>query len=86
VITPSAVPLDTAISLAIPLNDDTVTPGFLGFGFFLALGAATFLLLRSMNKRLRKVQALRAAELEKQEQERAQKDEEEKTANGARGD
>ncbi|MBX6766099.1 MAG: hypothetical protein IRY90_02910 [Actinomadura rubrobrunea] len=79
--------LDTAISLnAIPLNNDTVTPGFLGFGFFLALGAATFLLLRSMNKRLRKVQALRAAELEKQERERAEKDEEEKTANGARGE
>ncbi|MEU6041588.1 hypothetical protein ABZ801_39985 [Actinomadura sp. NPDC047616] len=65
---PLAVPLDQAI----PLNDDTVTPGLLGFGFFVAMAVATFLLLRSMNKRMRNIQAPREADLKQQEWERAQ--------------
>lgn len=57
---------------SFPLNDDTVSPGFLGFGVFLALGAATFLLIRSMNKQMKKIQAPREAELIQQEWERAE--------------
>jgi hypothetical protein len=58
--------------LAIPLNDDTVTPGFLGFGVFLALLVATVFLIRSMNKQIGKIQAPREADLKQQEWERAQ--------------
>lgn len=49
--------------LDMPLNDDTVTPGFLGFGVFLALAVATFFLIRSMNKRMKNIQAPREADL-----------------------
>ncbi|GAA3944763.1 hypothetical protein GCM10023085_28570 [Actinomadura viridis] len=59
-------------ALAIPLNDDTVTPGFLGFGVFLALAVATFFLIRSMNKQIGRIQAPREADLKQQEWERAQ--------------
>ncbi|MFC5751982.1 hypothetical protein [Actinomadura rugatobispora] len=58
--------------LAIPLNDDTVTPGFLGFGVFLALLIATIFLIRSMNKQIGKIQAPREADLKQQAWERAQ--------------
>ena len=37
------------------LNEDTVRPGLLGLGMFLALAVATFFLWRSMNKQLKKV-------------------------------
>lgn len=37
------------------LDDETVSPGLLGFGVFLLLVVATFFLVRSMNKQLRKV-------------------------------
>ncbi|MFF5260721.1 hypothetical protein ACFY4C_17410 [Actinomadura viridis] len=59
-------------ALAIPLNDDTVTPGFLGFGVFLALAVATFFLIRSMNKQIGRIQAPREADIKQQEWERAQ--------------
>jgi len=39
------------------LNEDTVRPGILGLGMFLALAVATFFLWRSMNKQLKKVDA-----------------------------
>ncbi|GAA1569877.1 hypothetical protein GCM10009678_60790 [Actinomadura kijaniata] len=55
-----------------PLNNDTVSPGFLGFGVFLALAAATYLLIRSMNKQMRKIQAPHEADLKQQEWEAAQ--------------
>jgi len=75
--------------LAIPLNDDTVTPGFLGFGVFLALLAATVFLIRSMNKQIGRIQAPREADLKQQEWERAQAEKAEKaaqaSANGAKG-
>ncbi|WP_030165302.1 hypothetical protein [Spirillospora albida] len=58
--------------LAIPLNDDTVTPGFLGFGVFLALALALVFLIRSMNKQMKRIQAPREADLKQQEWERAQ--------------
>jgi hypothetical protein len=56
----------------MPLNDDTVTPGFLGFGVFIALGVAVFFLIRSMNNRMKKIQAPREADLKQQEWERAE--------------
>lgn len=37
------------------LNDDTVTPGLLGLGVVVALGVALWLLVRSMNRQLRRV-------------------------------
>ncbi|MFC0038893.1 hypothetical protein [Actinomadura rayongensis] len=48
---------------AIPLNDDTVSPGLLGFGVFLLLAVALVFLVRSMNKRLRRIDAARNKEL-----------------------
>ncbi|MFI0351534.1 hypothetical protein [Actinomadura sp. 9N407] len=60
------------LPLAIPLNDDTVTPGFLGFGVFIALAVATVFLVRSMNKRMKNIQAPSEADLKQQEWERAQ--------------
>ncbi|GAA0571820.1 hypothetical protein GCM10009546_38170 [Actinomadura livida] len=63
----------TAVQIgAFPLNDDTVTPGFLGFAVVVALGIATVFLIRSMNKHMRKIQAPREAELIQQEWERAE--------------
>ncbi len=62
--------------LAYPLNDDTVTPGFLGFGVFLLLAVATFLLIRSMNGRIKHVQAPHEADLKQEEWERAQREKE----------
>lgn len=54
-----------------PLNDETVSPGYLGFAVFLALCVAVYLLLRSMNKQINKIQVPREADLEEQERERA---------------
>ncbi|XRQ11747.1 hypothetical protein ACN3XK_12925 [Actinomadura welshii] len=59
-------------AVAFPLNDDTVTPGFLGFGVFIALAVATYLLIRSMSKQMKKIQAPREADLIQQEWERAE--------------
>ncbi|WP_199486424.1 hypothetical protein [Actinomadura logoneensis] len=56
----------------LPLNNDTVSPGFLGFGVFLALGLALFFLIRSMNKQMRRIQAPKEADLKQQEWERAE--------------
>jgi len=75
-----AVRLDT-----FPLNDDTVSPGFLGFGVFLALGAATYLLVRSMNKQIKKIQAPSEAELIQQEWERAEREKAAKTKAASEG-
>lgn len=64
--------LTAAAPLSIPLNDDTVSPGVLGFVVFLVLLAATIFLFRSMNKQMRKIQAPREADLKQQEWERAE--------------
>ncbi len=37
------------------VDDDKVTPGLLGFLVFAALGAAVWLLMKSMNKQFKKV-------------------------------
>ncbi len=70
--------------LAIPLNDDTVTPGFLGFGVFLALLVALVFLIRSMNKQIGKIQAPREADLKQQDWERAQEARAAKNAKNAK--
>ncbi|WP_433333779.1 hypothetical protein [Spirillospora sp. CA-294931] len=49
-----------------------MSPGFLGFGVFLALVVATIFLIRSMNKQMRKIQAPREADIKQQEWERRQ--------------
>lgn len=58
--------------IALPLNDDTVSPGFLGFGVFLVLLVATIFLIRSMSKQMKKIQAPREEDLRQREWERAQ--------------
>jgi Na+-transporting methylmalonyl-CoA/oxaloacetate decarboxylase gamma subunit len=57
---------------AMPLNDDTVSPGVLGFAVFLALLVATVFLIRSMSKQMKKIQAPREEDLKQQEWERAE--------------
>jgi hypothetical protein len=42
-------------AVAQVLNNDTVSPGLLGLGVVAALGVATWLLIRSMNRQLRKI-------------------------------
>lgn len=66
------LPLSAVQVGAIPLNDDTVTPGFLGFAVFLALVVATVFLIRSMTKQMKKIQAPREADLAQREWERAE--------------
>jgi hypothetical protein len=71
------LPVQSVIALVqpdpnMPLNDDTVSPGLLGFGVFVALAVVVFFLVRSMNKRMRNIQAPSEADLEQQEWERAQ--------------
>jgi hypothetical protein len=43
------------LSAAQVLNDDTVTPGLLGLGVVASLGVATWLLIRSLNRQLKKI-------------------------------
>jgi hypothetical protein len=38
-----------------PLNDDTVRPGWIGFGVFLLLAAAAYFLFRSMNRHIKRI-------------------------------
>jgi Na+-transporting methylmalonyl-CoA/oxaloacetate decarboxylase gamma subunit len=58
------------LHLAIPLNDDTVTPGFLGLGVVVVLGVILFFLVRSMNKQISRIQAPKEADLKQAEWER----------------
>lgn len=51
----------TTVLSAKELNDTTVSPGWLGFGVFLAMAFITFLLLRSFLKQLRKVRVAEEA-------------------------
>ncbi|HEX2313282.1 MAG TPA: hypothetical protein VHJ17_06095 [Thermomonospora sp.] len=69
--------MSLALLLAEPgkdfeLNDDTVSPGLIGFAVFVALCVAVFLLIRSMNKRLRNIKAPYEADLRQEEWERRQ--------------
>lgn len=50
-----AVPAALAVLAAPAVDEETVTPGPLGFAVVLFLAIATWLLVRSMNHHLRKV-------------------------------
>jgi hypothetical protein len=69
-----------------PLNDDTVSPGVLGFAVFVVLCVAVFFLVRSMNKQIGKIQAPREADLEQEEWERAQAAEKNAAGAGSRAE
>jgi Na+-transporting methylmalonyl-CoA/oxaloacetate decarboxylase gamma subunit len=60
------------VPLAIPLNNDTVSPGFLGFGVVVALWIALYFLIRSMNRQISRIEAPKEADLEQAEWEAAQ--------------
>jgi Na+-transporting methylmalonyl-CoA/oxaloacetate decarboxylase gamma subunit len=60
------------VPLAIPLNNDTVSPGFLGLGVVVALGIALYLLIRSMNRQISRIDAPKEADLKQAEWEAAQ--------------
>ncbi|WP_377274140.1 hypothetical protein [Peterkaempfera sp. SMS 1(5)a] len=46
---------DPAALVTLAVNPDKVTPGLLGFIVFAVLAAATWFLLKSMNKQFKKV-------------------------------
>lgn len=52
----------TSVLGAKELNETTVSPGWLGFGVFLAMAFVTYLLLRSFLKQLRKVRVAEEAQ------------------------
>jgi hypothetical protein len=65
--------MSTAALLAVP--EDKVTPGALGFVIVLALGAALYLLIRSMNKQIARIEAPSEEELRQADWERRQQEE-----------
>jgi hypothetical protein len=62
-----------AAVLAVPA--DKVTPGALGFVIVLALGVALYLLIRSMNKQIARIEAPSEEDLKQAEWERRQQEE-----------
>jgi hypothetical protein len=66
--------VSAAALLAVP--DDKVTPGALGFVIVLALGAALYLLIRSMNKQIARIEAPSEEELKQADWERRRQEEE----------
>jgi hypothetical protein len=65
--------MSAAALLAVP--EDKVTPGALGFVIVLALGVALYLLIRSMNKHIAKIEAPSEEELKQADWERRQQEE-----------
>jgi flagellar biosynthesis/type III secretory pathway M-ring protein FliF/YscJ len=59
--------------LAVP--EDKVSPGALGFVIVLALGVALFLLIRSMNKQIARIEAPSEEDLKQAEWERRRQEE-----------
>jgi hypothetical protein len=59
--------------LAVP--EDKVSPGALGFVIVLALGVALYLLIRSMNKQIARIEAPSEEELKQADWERRQQEE-----------
>jgi len=53
--TPSPVLLSGTVCPGANCNDTTVSPGVLGFGVFLLLALAVFVLIRSFRKQIAKV-------------------------------
>jgi hypothetical protein len=47
--------VDAVVAGALAVEDQDVSPGVLGFLVVAALGVATWLLIRSMNRQLRKI-------------------------------
>ncbi|REE96089.1 hypothetical protein [Thermomonospora umbrina] len=73
--------MSVALLLAEPgkdfeLNDDTVTPGLIGFAVFVGLCVAVFFLARSMNKRIKNIDLPREADLRQRDWERVRADSE----------
>lgn len=60
--------MDAAAVLAVP--DDSVAPGALGFVIVLALGVALYLLIRSMNKQIARIEAPSEEDIKQAEWER----------------
>lgn len=58
----------------LAINEDQVTPGVLAFVIVAALGVTLFLLIRSMNRQIRKIEAPSEDDLRQAEWERRQKD------------
>jgi hypothetical protein len=58
--------------LAQELNDDTVSPGWIGSGVVLVLIVALVFLLRSMSKQIGRIQAPKQADLDQAEWEARQ--------------
>ncbi|MEU5208139.1 hypothetical protein [Streptomyces sp. NPDC020742] len=52
---PSTLALTHVVTLADSFDKDKVTPGVLGFIVFAVIGGAVWLLMKSMNKHMRKV-------------------------------
>jgi hypothetical protein len=48
-------PFQVVLAAAIAVDKDKVTPGLLGFVVVALLGVATYLLVRSMNRQLKKI-------------------------------
>jgi hypothetical protein len=53
---PEALTAVVSFAARLALDEDRVTPGLLGFAVVAVLGVATWLLIRSMQSRLRKVE------------------------------
>lgn len=64
--------VSAAALLAVP--EDKVTPGALGFVIVLALGVALYLLIRSMNKQIARIEAPSEEELKQADWERRQQE------------
>jgi hypothetical protein len=65
--------VSAAALLAVPA--DKVTPGALGFVIVLALGVALYLLVRSMNKQIARIEAPSEEELKQADWERRRQEE-----------
>lgn len=68
----SAYAVSAASSAPLAINDSDVAPGALGFFVVVALGVALFLLIRSMNKQIGRIQAPKEADLKQAEWDRRQ--------------
>ncbi len=65
--------VNAAALLAVP--DDKVGPGILGFVIVVALGVALYLLIRSMNKQIARIEAPSEEDLKQAEWERRRQEE-----------
>jgi hypothetical protein len=50
-----SLPMNAAVPVFAVLNDNQVSPGVLGFVVVALLGVATWLLIRSMNRQIKKI-------------------------------